>query len=133
MQYRSFIDARHQCVPHIVFMTPRTDVCQACENFCIAIQWAVSENEKENLLDKISAHLSVAQKERDAYLAAIEKSKEASIAAGDGIPKFIHLTFDFAQQVFLFFLTMLVRLVLYTTRYFWYLQCPTSPNELHFQ
>ncbi len=71
MQYRSFIDAWHQCLPHIVFMTPRTDVCQTCENYRINIQRAMSEDEKKRLLSEFSMHLEVAQKERDTYLAAI--------------------------------------------------------------
>ena len=103
MEYRSFIDTWHKCLPHIVFMTPRTDVCQKCENFRVAIKQAVSEDEKKQLLSDFSAHLEVAQKERDEYLAAIKKSKEAASAASEtnSIPAFTHLTFDFAQQVFL--------------------------------
>ncbi len=102
MQYRSFLDTWHQCVPHIVFMTPRTDVCQSCENYRVAIQRAVTEADKKRLLGEFSAHLELAQKERDAYLLAIKKSKESSAAAGEGnTPTFSHLTFDFAQQVFL--------------------------------
>ena len=102
IQYRSFIDTWHKCVPHIVFMTPRTDVCQYCENYRIAIQQAVTEDDKKKLLAEFSEHLEVAQKERDCYLASIKNSKEACAAAGEGnIPSFTHLTFDFAQQVFL--------------------------------
>ena len=47
MQYRSVLDVWHACVPHIIFMTPRTDVCQKCEDFRIAIQRAVSEDDKK--------------------------------------------------------------------------------------
>ena len=102
IQYRSFIDAWHKCVPHIVFMTPRTDVCQYCENYRIAIQQAVTEDDKKKLLAEFSEHLEVAQKERDCYLASIKNSKEACAAAGEGNnASFTHLTFDFAQQVFL--------------------------------
>ena len=103
MQYRSFIDAWHKCVPHIIFMTPRTDVCQKCENYRITIQRAVSEDEKKRLLTEFSTHLEVAQKERNFYLATIKKSKEAALTACEtnNVPAFAHLTFDFAQQVFL--------------------------------
>ena len=103
MHYRSFIDSWHQCVPHIIFMTPRTDVCQRCENFRISIQRAVSEECKKTLLAEFSMHLEVAQKERDTYLLAIKKSKEAAASASEknSIPTFTHITFDFAQQVFL--------------------------------
>jgi hypothetical protein len=103
MQYRSFIDAWHQCLPHIVFMTPRTDVCQTCENYRISIQRAMSEDEKKKLLSEFSTHLEVAQKEREMYLAAIKRSKEAAVSAceNNSVPTFTHITFDFAQQVFL--------------------------------
>ena len=37
MQYRSFRDVWHACVPHIIFTTPWTDVCQKCEDFCIVV------------------------------------------------------------------------------------------------
>lgn len=103
MQYRSFIDAWHQCAPHIIFMTPRTDVCQTCENYRYAIQRALTEDMKKQKLSEFSAHLEIAQKERDFYLAAIKKSKEAAALSvcDNGTPSFLHLTFDFAQQVFL--------------------------------
>ncbi len=43
----------------------------------------MSEGEKKNLLSDFSTHLEVAQKERDYYLLAIKKSKEAAAAASD--------------------------------------------------
>lgn len=50
-----------------------------------------------------STHLEVAQKERDTYLDAIKKAKEAAATAreSNSIPAFADITFDFAQQVFL--------------------------------
>ena len=102
MQYRSFLDAWHMCVPHIIFMTPRTDVCYRCEDYRSAIQRAVTENGKQTLLAEFGGHLEEAQKERDAYLAVIERSKQAySTREQQTIPTFGHYTFDFAQQVFL--------------------------------
>ena len=99
MQYRSFLDVWHKCLPHIIFMTPRTDVCESCENYRVAIRQAVTEFDKKRLLAEFSAHVEVAQKECDAYLAAIEK---AAAATSEGnVPSFTHITFDFAQQVFL--------------------------------
>ena len=61
------------------------------------------EGDKKKLLTDLSAHLEVAQKKRDAYLAAIKKCKEAAVAVekNNNIPIFAHITFDFAQQVFL--------------------------------
>ena len=99
MQYRSFLDVWHQCIPHIVFMTPRTDVCHYCEDYRIAIQGAVTDSDKTTLVAEFGEHLEEAQKERDAYLAAIEKAKKASTTSRE--PNFSHFTFDFAQQVFI--------------------------------
>ena len=50
MQYRTFLNTWYQCLPHILFMTPRTDVCHYCEGYRIEIQHAVTESKKENLL-----------------------------------------------------------------------------------
>ena len=99
MEYRSFLDTWHLCLPHIVFMTPRSDVCKLCEDHRSSIQEAVTEGEKKQKLTEFSQHLDNAQKERAAYLAAIEKAKVSSSATGD--KKFSHVTFDFAQQVFI--------------------------------
>ena len=98
MQYRSFLV--HQCIPHVLFMTPRTDVCHFCEDFHTAIQRATSDDDKKHLLAEFSAHLEEAQKERDAFLAAIDRSKQA-LAANSKYPAYAHITFDFAQQAFL--------------------------------
>ena len=96
MQYRSFIDIWHQCIPHVVFKTPQCDVCKC---YRTDIHRAVTEDEKKALLTDFSQHLEDTQKERDAYLAAIEKSKQEPTSSPN--PEFTHLTFDFAQQVFL--------------------------------
>lgn len=93
MQYRSFLNVWHQCIPYIVFMTPRTDVCHYCENYRIAIQGAVTASDKATLVAEFGEHLEEAQKERDAYLAAIEKPKKAGTSQERD---FRHFTFDFA-------------------------------------
>ena len=33
MQYRSFVDVWHKCLPEVQFMTPRTDVCAVCDKY----------------------------------------------------------------------------------------------------
>lgn len=67
MEYRSFLDTWHQCLPHIVFMTPRADVCKSCEDHRSAIQEAVTESEKKQKISEFSWHLEYAQKEQAAY------------------------------------------------------------------
>ena len=88
MQYRGFLDVWHQCIPHVVFMTPRSDVCHYCEDYRTAIQCAVSETDKATHLAEFGKHVEDAQKERDAYLAAIEESKRA--IATNSEPNFGH-------------------------------------------
>ena len=62
MQYRSFLGTWHQCLPHIVFMTPRTDVCHLCEEHRCTIQRAVTEHEKKKIMSEFKQHLEEAQK-----------------------------------------------------------------------
>lgn len=52
---------------------------------------------------EFESHLEDAQKERDAYLAAIKQSKQALSTSREQqtLPAFGHYTFDCAQQVFL--------------------------------
>ena len=50
MEYRSFLDTWHQCLPHIVFMIPRSDECKLCEDHRSSIQEAVTEEEKKKKL-----------------------------------------------------------------------------------
>ena len=49
MQYRSFVDVWHKCVPEIQFMTPRTDVCSICQGYRNKIKEAISEQDKLTL------------------------------------------------------------------------------------
>ena len=57
MQYRSFVDVWHKCIPEVQFMTPRTDVCTICEKFCCNIKAATAEEDKLSLTEAFSAHL----------------------------------------------------------------------------
>ena len=44
-------------------MTPRTDVCETCENFRVLISTAVLEDEKLSLSEQFQSHVNLAQKE----------------------------------------------------------------------
>ena len=70
-----------------------------CEDYRSSIQDAVTEDEKQQNLAEFSQHIDDAQKERAAYLAAIDKAKLSSGPTGDKMSS--HITFDFAQQLFL--------------------------------
>ena len=61
-----------------------------------AIQRATSDDDKKHLLAEFSAHLEEAQKERDAYIAAIDRSKQA-LAANREYPAYAHITFEFCS------------------------------------
>ena len=38
LAYKTFVNVWKKCLPDIVFMTPRTDVCVHCENFCVQLK-----------------------------------------------------------------------------------------------
>ena len=97
-KYHSFRQIWLHCVPHIKFMTPRTDVCETCENFRVSISTAVLEDEKLSLSEQFQSHVNLAQKERQYYLDSSRKAEESlqSCSPG-GHPLYCHYTFDFAQ------------------------------------
>ena len=99
MQYRSFVDVWHKCIPEIQFMTPRTDVCAVCENFREKIKTAITENEKITFTSQFTEHLSLAQSERQDYLDRCLSCK--SELTKNAVPNFAHYTFDFAEQLHL--------------------------------
>ena len=65
LKYKSFVSMWKQCLPDIVFMTPRSDVCATCEQFHIQIKDAVHEEEKVKLTTDFTSHVEMAQEERD--------------------------------------------------------------------
>ena len=63
-KYHSFRHIWLQCLPHVQFMTPRTDVCHYCEEYRVLIVKAISENDKVRLAQEFKEHVAEAQKER---------------------------------------------------------------------
>ena len=98
-KYHAFRQIWLQCIPHIQFMTPRTDVCHYCENFRVLIPKALSEEDKLSLAHKFQKHVDEAQKEREYYLASIRKSEENLQSSLGSTIRYCHYTFDFAQQL----------------------------------
>ena len=87
-------------------MTPRTDVCEKCELHCREVMAAVSEEAKSAAVNKFSAHLHYAQRERDYYqrctVEAVEESRAGPVEVPPRLPcstnyEHSHYTFDFAQ------------------------------------
>lgn len=97
-KYHAFRCMWLQCVPHIKFMTPRTDVCHYCENFRAQLMRVVVESEKIQLSQDFQKHVKEAQMEREYYLACISRAETCSTTDGS-IPQYGHYTFDFAQQL----------------------------------
>ena len=99
LKYKSFISVWQKCLPDIVFMTPRSDVCSTCEEFRIQIRDATHEEDKVRLSTQFASHVELAQQEREYYLTSMKKA-EVQLAEAQGIPpSYAHYTFDFAEQV----------------------------------
>ena len=105
-------------MPHVRFMTPRTDVCAVCEDMRQNIQSALTEEEKVSAMAKFQQHIENAQDERQFYKSATVAAKEEyDIFRGDGrisdcsygqrpLPCSVpmskcHYTFDFPEQLHL--------------------------------
>ena len=94
-KYHAFRAIWVQCVPHIKFMTPRTDVCHYCEDFRTRIVRAITETDKTQLMQEFKEHVEKAQQEREYYLHCIKRAEES--IAKEELPQYGHYTFDFAQ------------------------------------
>ena len=116
--YDVFRSVWHQCMPHVRFMTPRTDVCAVCEDMRQNVQSALTEEEKISRTTEFKLHIENAQDERSFYkLTTIHAKKEYDTFRENGcinetsyeqcIPPCsmpmtkCHYTFDFAEQLHL--------------------------------
>lgn len=105
----SFRAIWHHCLPHIRFMTPRTDVCNRCELLRRDVVAAVGEDEKLAASAALTDHVLGAQREREMYkqrtLEAQAELKDFAMAAPPPVRPCsapltrVHYTFDFAQNV----------------------------------
>ena len=98
-KYHAFRQIWLLCVPHIQFMTPRTDVCQTCEDFRVKIMNSVQEKQKLSYSQQFHKHVALAQMERQYYIDSIKKAEEGLKCAVSDKPTYCHYTFDFAQQL----------------------------------
>ena len=68
LKYDAFRKLWHQLTPYIQIMSPRTDLCDACQNFRNGLQYnARKEREASDLLKKYKEHLVKAKLERNYY------------------------------------------------------------------
>lgn len=103
-----FREIWHDCMPHIKFMTPRTDVCDTCERLRSGVNNAVGEDETLDADQKLREHIFAAQEERDLYRAATLAAKDELEQNEAVVPPcppcsnplhYTHYTFDFAPSM----------------------------------
>lgn len=101
LKYKSFTSVWKRCLPDIVFMTPRSDVCATCEQFRIDIRDVISEEDKVKLSTEFAAHIQIAQEEREYYVSSMKKAEceLSKVQGSQSRPQYAHYTFDFAEQV----------------------------------
>ena len=116
--YDVFRSVWHQCMPHIHFMTPRTDVCDLCEVMRQSVQSALTEEEKLSCITQFQLYIESAKDEHSIYKLAtmhakqeydmyLENAQIEEISYGQCRPPYsvpmtkCHYTFDFAKQLHL--------------------------------
>ena len=116
LKYKSFVNVWKQCLPDIVFMTPRFDVCARCEQFRFQLREATCENNKIRVASEFANHVELAQQERNYYVTSMKRSESVlSIALANGSPLTTPITRLTLQNKFLY-LNMLDKLGLSTLR-----------------
>ena len=83
--YDVFRSVWHQCMPHIHFMTPCTDVCSVCEDMQHRVQSALTEEEKITCTTEFRQHIEDAQDDREFYkLTTCHAKAEYDASLADG-------------------------------------------------
>ncbi|XP_060600079.1 uncharacterized protein LOC132753609 isoform X1 [Ruditapes philippinarum] len=95
LELTSFKDIWRTCLPHIRIASPKDDVCATCEKLRRQISGTVTEDVTLETTTALRDHVLLAQKERDLYNECIRRSVDTR----DSEEKFVHLTFDFSQNV----------------------------------
>ena len=68
LKYDAFRKLWHQLIPYIQIMSPRTDLCDTCQQLRNDLQFkARKEEEAQDLLKKYKEHLAKAKLERNYY------------------------------------------------------------------
>ena len=82
-------------------MKPATDLCPTCQNNVVKIFRSVNllESEKSDSLKEAEEHLKLAKQEREVYNAECVKCIE-ELKSDPQSPKVVHVSFDFAQQIY---------------------------------
>jgi hypothetical protein len=115
ISYRTFIRVWHDVSPNVCFSKPRSDLCMICEDYKKQLYQLTSDLTEESDAAKVVVynealeHIELARKERQHYqnrvelcekhFNAISSSKIKGIFS-KGVPKSMHYSWDFAQQLF---------------------------------
>lgn len=119
--YNTFRRLWKQMTPHIRFMSPRTDLCDRCEELKNGIRHAPSHQQTARLVGEYDSHRADADAARQAYRSQITEARESRrtfsederlgiLSSLSGVTSAIrqkpcsrdmtmHYSFDFAQQV----------------------------------
>ena len=119
--YHTFCRLWKQMTPHIRFMSPRTDLCDLCEELKSGIRYAPSHQQTAKLVEEYNSHRVDADAARQIYRSQITEARKTWRAFSEG-ERFgilsslsgvtsaikqkpcskdmtMHYSFDFAQQV----------------------------------
>ena len=74
--YSVFKSVWHQCMPHVKFMTPRTDVCVVCKEMRYCVQSALIEDKKVAATSQFRVHIENAQDKHEYFKNKTISAKE---------------------------------------------------------
>jgi len=97
---RKFENLWNELIPHIACMKPASDLCEKCHSNVVSIMRSANlpESDKTERLKEAENHLRLAKQEREVYNDECRQAaKELKLAPQ--LPKVVHYSFDFAQQI----------------------------------
>jgi len=122
ISYHTFCRLWKQMTPHIKFISPRTDLCDKCDELKNSIAYANTQSHTEQLVEEYNNHCSVAHTARQLYCSQIKTAKKeweryskeertlflASLSTLKSHKQqktcskdiTMHYSFDFAQQIY---------------------------------
>ena len=108
MSFSSFCQTWNTFIPGVRIQKPRTDLCATCKNDTVSLQKlrSLDDEARTALLQSSLKHLELAAGQREHYKTAISQALNAipkECHFGQAVDESVvqHLSFDFAQQVFI--------------------------------
>ena len=100
LKLSAFVSIWKAALPNIMIQRPRSDLCVVCQKNTMKMSQMANldDDVKEERVRQMSEHLHLVQQERTQYNKLIQSAKDAL----HEVPcEMMHLSFDYAQQVFL--------------------------------